>query len=40
MAKLPDIDLGEKANAFRKEVREWLAANWDGRFLKRICNGT
>ena len=26
---LEEIDLGEKATAFRAEVREWLAANWN-----------
>lgn len=26
---LPDLDLGERANAFRAQVRAWLAANWD-----------
>lgn len=25
---LPDYDLGEDANAFRTDVREWLANNW------------
>ena len=42
MAKLPDLDLGLKANEFRSEIREWLAANWDGRFseadMKRHLN--
>ena len=41
-AKIPDLDLGEKANAFREEIREWLAANWDGQFseadMKRHLN--
>lgn len=26
---LPDLDLGERANAFRAEVRAWLDAHWD-----------
>jgi alkylation response protein AidB-like acyl-CoA dehydrogenase len=26
---LPDLDLGERANAFRSEVRDWLATHWD-----------
>ena len=30
MATLPAYDLDENAGAFRREVREWLAANWDG----------
>lgn len=34
MAKLPDLDLGSKANAFREEVRDWLAANWDHTFTE------
>ena len=25
---LPDYDLGESANAFRQQVREWLGSNW------------
>lgn len=25
---LPDYDLGESANAFRKQVRDWLTCNW------------
>ncbi len=28
MARLPDLDLGHEANAFRREVRDWLASNW------------
>ncbi len=28
MANLPDLDLGEHANAFRQEVRQWLAREW------------
>jgi alkylation response protein AidB-like acyl-CoA dehydrogenase len=28
MARMPDLDLGTRANAFRHEVREWLAHNW------------
>lgn len=28
MAALPDIDLGLAANAFRQEVRAWLATHW------------
>ena len=30
-ARLPDFDLGPKLNAFRDEVRGWLAQNWAGR---------
>ena len=26
--RLPDYDLGEGANAFRRQVRGWLASNW------------
>ena len=26
---LPDLDLGERANAFRSEVRAWLAEHWN-----------
>lgn len=28
-ARIPDLDLGERANAFRREVRAWLDENWD-----------
>jgi alkylation response protein AidB-like acyl-CoA dehydrogenase len=28
---VPETDLGEVANAFRTEVRQWLEANWDER---------
>jgi len=27
-ARLPEFDLGEAGNAFRQEVRGWLARNW------------
>jgi alkylation response protein AidB-like acyl-CoA dehydrogenase len=40
--RIPDLDLGPKANAFRDEVRDWLAQNWDGKFseedMKRHLN--
>lgn len=29
---LPEPDLGEAANGFRREVRDWLAAHWDHRY--------
>lgn len=29
-SRLPDIDFGPRANAFRLEVRAWLAENWKG----------
>ena len=29
-ASLPEYDLGAAGNAFREEVREWLARNWSG----------
>lgn len=42
MARLPDLDLGAAANAFRTEIREWLAENWDRSFteeeMKRPVN--
>ncbi len=31
-ARMPEFDLGEQANAFRREVRDWLATNWDHRY--------
>jgi alkylation response protein AidB-like acyl-CoA dehydrogenase len=31
-ARIPDLDLGDKANAFRGEVRAWLKENWDGSY--------
>ncbi|MGE0098002.1 MAG: acyl-CoA dehydrogenase family protein [Hydrogenophaga sp.] len=31
-ARMPEFDLGEQANAFRHEVREWLAEHWDHRY--------
>ena len=31
-ARMPEFDLGESANAFRAEVREWLADHWDHRY--------
>ena len=34
MRKLPDLDLGEKANAFRDEVRQWLGAKWDRKYTE------
>lgn len=30
MSRLPDIDFGPRVNAFRLEVRDWLAENWKG----------
>lgn len=27
--RLPEPDLGDTVNAFRREVRDWLTANWD-----------
>ena len=30
LSRLPDIDFGPRVNAFRLEVREWLAENWKG----------
>jgi alkylation response protein AidB-like acyl-CoA dehydrogenase len=30
MSRLPDIDFGPCVNAFRLEVRDWLADNWKG----------
>lgn len=32
--RLPDLDLGDKANTFRQEVREWLAANWKAAYTE------
>ncbi|HSW16361.1 MAG TPA: acyl-CoA dehydrogenase [Ramlibacter sp.] len=29
-ARLPEYDLGDVGNAFRDEVREWLAVHWSG----------
>lgn len=29
MRSLPDLDLGEKTNRFRSEVRQWLADHWN-----------
>lgn len=31
-ARMPEFDLGEQANAFRREVRDWLATHWDHRY--------
>ncbi len=31
-ARIPPFDLGERANAFRAEVHEWLRTNWDHRY--------
>jgi alkylation response protein AidB-like acyl-CoA dehydrogenase len=31
-SSMPDLDLGEVANAFRAEVRAWLIENWDHQY--------
>lgn len=37
-ARVPEFDLGEQVNAFRQEVRQWLAENWDHQYPQETAH--
>lgn len=37
-ARIPEFDLGERANTFRREVRDWLAEHWDHQYPPDTAN--